>query len=323
MRKKYHKLTLEEREDLWLYRSHGKSLREIGKLMGRSHGSLSRELRRYSSPKHYTPCTNHSIAMTLKRCCGRKKVLAANSDIMEYVESKIKLGWSPEIISGRIVIDKPGSSISHETIYKYIYKHRWSSLSGFLPRRHIERKVQKHYGRNKQRSKIPNRLSIDKRPNIINKRKEHGHWESDILLNRINVPDSIHVMVERKSRYVQLNRIQDRTALTMALSVITKLSQYDSTFRRSITYDNGSENIKHEDINRMLGTISYFCNPYHSWEKGSVENTNGLIRRYISKKMDLRLVTDDDVKYIENQLNDRPKKILNYKTPREVFNSFL
>jgi IS30 family transposase len=83
------------------------------------------------------------------------------------------------------------------------------------------------------------------------------------------------------------------------------------------------ENIKHEDINRMLGTVSYFCNPCHSWEKGSVENTNGLIRRYIPKKMDLRLVTDDDVKYIENQLNDRPKKILNYKTPREVFNPFL
>lgn len=313
---------MREREELAILMAQGKSIREIGRMLGRSHSTLSREIKYHGSfggTMHYSPCGANDIARMKRRKAGRKRVLD-NPEIKTYVEEKVKLGWAPEIVSGRLPIDKPGYSASHETIYQYVYDQSWD-LVGYLPRRHRWRQPKSRL-RKTQGSRIPNRLSIDNRPQYINERRQFGHWESDLLVSHQS-QNALHVMVERKSRYVQITPIVDKTAPSNSQAILDRLSQYIASARRSITYDNGLENAKHEDINSILKTKSYFCNAYHSWEKGSVENVNGLIRRYIPKKTDLSLIPDDRIRYIEDQINNRPKKCLEYKTPKEVFNSFL
>jgi transposase, IS30 family len=322
MRKGDKKLDLAEREQLAILKAQGKSLREIGRVLGRSHSSLSRELRRHNaagSSAHYSPCSCHEIAILKRGWAGRKKGLR-NPAALDYIEAKLKLGWSPELISGRMERDLGGYRVSHETIYQHIYEDRWD-LVGYLPRRHAFRK-KRHEFRKAQRSRIPNRLSIEQRPAIVNERRQFGHWESDLIVSGKS-GGALNVMVERKSRFVHIARIDDKTSASVSSAIVRCLMRYDQQVRHSITYDNGLENTRHEEINRWLGTTSYFCNPYHSWEKGSVENTNGLIRRFIPKKMDLALVTDADIERIEHLLNTRPKKCLGYQTPQEVLNSYL
>ncbi len=321
-RRSFKRMGLSEREELAILQAKGKSIREISRIMGRSHSTLSRELRYHSTfhgKMHYSPCGANNIARMKRRKAGRKKVLD-NPDIRAYVEEKIKIGWAPEIVSGRLRIDKPGCLVSHETIYQYVYDQSWD-LVGYLPRRHRWRKPKSNL-RKTQGSRIPNRLSIDVRPDVINQREEFGHWESDLLVSHQS-KNALNVMVERKSRYVQVIPIPDKSSVSASQAILSRLSILNPVARRSITYDNGLENAKHEEINRVLNTQSYFCNPYHSWEKGSVENVNGLIRRYIPKKTDLSLIPDEQISYIETQINDRPKKCLAYKTPKEVFNSYL
>ena len=315
-------MVLSEREELAILQAKGKSIREIARIMGRSHSSISRELKFHGvmgKSVHYSPCVANDIARMKRRKAGRKKVLD-NPEIRDYVEEKVKLGWAPEIVSGRLRMDKSGCSVSHETIYQYVYDQSWD-LVGYLPRRHRWRQP-KNRLRKTQGSRIPNRLSIDVRPEIINQRKQFGHWESDLLVSHQS-HHALNVMVERKSRYIQVIPIPDKTSLSASQAILSRLSLLKSEARRSITYDNGLENARHEEINGILKTKSYFCNPYHSWEKGSVENVNGLIRRYLPKKTDLSLITNERIEYIEDQINNRPKKCLEYKTPKEVFNSYL
>lgn len=321
-RRRFKRMGLEEREELAILKAAGKSIREIARILGRSHSTLSREIKYHGSfghKMHYSPCGANDIARMKRRKAGRKRVLD-NPEIKIYVEDKIKLGWAPEIVSGRLPIDKSGYSVSHETIYQYVYGQSWD-LVGYLPRRHRWRRP-KNRLRKAQGSLIPNRLSIDNRPQYINQRKQFGHWESDLLVSHQS-HHALNVMVERKSRYLQIIPIPDKSSLSTSQAILSRLFPLDQSARRSITYDNGLENARHEEINQILKTRSYFCNAYHSWEKGSVENANGLIRRYIPKKTDLSLISTDQIRYIEEQLNNRPKKCLEYKTPKEVFNSFL
>jgi IS30 family transposase len=254
-----------------------------------------------------------------RRRAGRKKSMR-NELIREYVNEKIREGWSPEQISSRLSIDHPGLSVSHETIYHYIYDEA-DYLVGYLAKRHKFRRKKKPYRREKK-SKILNRISIDRRPEVINERVEFGHWESDsIVSSKSDV--ALNVLLERVSRKVKITRLINRKSATTAEAILERFRYLPSDTRKSITYDNGSENCRHEKISEILGIIAYFCNPYHSWEKGGVENVNGLIRRYVPKKMDLSKLTEKDIRYVENQLNNRPKKCLGYRTPNEVFNSFL
>lgn len=316
------RLELAEREHLAVLKAQGKSLREIGKILGRSHTTLSRELRRHNiagTSAHYSPCASHSIALIKKRWAGRKKGLR-HPVAQAYVEAKLKLGWSPELISGRMERDLSGHRVSHETIYLYIYDEQ-PEMAGYLARRHPYRRKKRKF-RKARKSNIPNRLSIEQRPVAIDERLQFGHWESDLIVSGKS-GGALNVMVERKSRFVRIARVDDRTSASVSSAIVQCLMRYDENVRRSITYDNGLENARHEEVNRWLGTTSYFCNPYHSWEKGSVENMNGLIRRFIPKKMDLAHVTDDDIERIEYLLNTRPKKCLGYQTPQEVLNSYL
>lgn len=316
----FSRLSLKEREQMAILHARGYSIREIGFKLGRSHSTISREFKRGSfnpDPKYYSPCHGDFVSRYNRQKAGRPRKME-DPAIKNYVVPLIKRGWSPEIISGRIGEDLPGYEISHETIYRYVYAGGLD-LTGYLVRRQPFRKPK---GNGRKRHKIPNRLAIDLRPKGINERKVPGHWESDTLVGAHHSL-GINVLVERKSRYMMMSRLPDATSRSTSQAIINRLSSLPGLLRRSLTYDNGSENARHEEINETLKSRSYFCNPYHSWEKGTVENTNGLIRRYLPKKTDFSLLTDEHIRYIESELNNRPKKCLEYKTPNEVFNSLL
>lgn len=229
----------------------------------------------------------------------------------------MRKGWSPEIIAGSLSIDRSGNSISHEAIYQYIYEER-KELVGYLVRRHKKR-MKRGHSRKHQKSHIPNRVSISERPDVVDKRERIGDWESDSMISGQSKV-AVNVLADRKSRVTLINLLSQKTAVETKWAIIQSLIKYPAY---TITYDNGSENTEHEEINKVLDITSYFCKPYHSWEKGTVENTIGLIRRWLPKKTDLAQVSKAKIMEIESWLNNRPRKCLNYKTPLEVFEETL
>lgn len=316
----YKKLTFEQREAISILKASGKSLRMIASIIGKHHSSISRELKRNKTSilglPHYSPLQAQKKARKRKSSASRKTRLR-NPLIRDYVTEKLKLFWSPELIAGRIRIDHPGLCISHEAIYQFIYQEAWE-LFPFLVRKHKRRRLRFNHHKPRHLS-IPNRTLIDQRPESINQRSVFGHWEGDSLVSRANSV-SIHALVERKSRYLKLTKILRNSSDCVRNAIVRRLSPLKKSFRQSITYDNGSENFAHREVNNILQTQSYFCNPYHSWEKGSVENAIGIVRRFIPKKTNLQMIPSTEISQIENLINNRPKKCLNYKTPKEVFN---
>lgn len=319
MGKRHEKLTLNEREKIAVLKASGKSLREIAVSLGRHHSSLSRELRRNKSrifqSRGYWPAQAQIKAQKRKSKSSRKPRLR-NLQIRNYVVEKLKKFWSPELIAGRIRLDLPGLKISYEAIYQFIYQDAWE-LFPFLARKHKRRRLRFNHKKPKQ-LQIPDRTFISQRPEGINQRLEFGHWEGDSMVSRANSV-SLHALLERKSRYLKLTKILRNSSDCVRNAVIRKLSPLKKWARLSLTYDNGSENSNHLEINQELKTQSYFCNPYHSWEKGSVENSIGLVRRFIPKKTNLERISSSEISQIQNLINNRPKKCLNYQTPREVF----
>ena len=314
----YKQLTLEDREKLFIFRTQGLSLRAIAQKLGKSHSTLSRELRRNHSalePSWYQPYDAQN-KYRKRKFRPSNSILLKHWRLHHYVTSHLRLRWSPQIISGRLPLDHPEFSISHETIYRFIYSQE-PSLISFLARRH-KRRRQRAFPRKPHALPIPNRISIDQRPALINQRTQFGHWESDSMVSRNNTT-AFHVLLERQSRYVKISKIPANNSTVVAATVVSRLFDHPSFARRSITYDNGPENYLHSHVNYSLGSQSFFCHPYHSWQKGSVENVIGLIRRFIPKKSDLQKVLSSDVSTIEYLLNARPRKCLNFKTPKEVF----
>ena len=318
MKTPYKQLTLDDREQLFIHKVNGLSIRQIAQKLGKSHSSISREIKRNSSDRTrdlYQPYVAHDHYRKRK---FRPSVLKLESNwkLRWYVRTRLQWHWSPEIISGRLPLEHPDLSISHESIYRYIYA-RDLSLITFLPRRHTKRR-KKTYPRSPRALPIPNRIFIDQRPDLINQRSQFGHWEADSMVSRQNTT-AFHVLLERQSRFIKISKIPANNSSLVSSAIISKLQDHPSFVRKSITYDNGSENVLHSKINQSLNAQSFFCNPYHSWEKGSVENVIGLIRRFVPKKSDLQKVPSSDVTMIEHLLNSRPRKCLDFKTPNEIF----
>ncbi len=318
MEKKGH-LTHAEREDIFLLLSQGCSFREIGEKIRRCHTTVSREIEKNKgSDGRYLP--------SLAQEESKKRKLEANSRnplkdkrTFNYVREKLFEGWSPEQISGRIGIDIPGLSISHETIYQYIYKpeNKHLTLWVFLRRKQPGR-VEKG-GRKAKREIVPNRTFINERPEHINKRKQAGHWESDLMEGKKSDKSAVSASIERKSRLIILAKVEFKKAKDKAETIIRDLQKLPPHLRRSITFDNGSENARHEEIAKALGLKAYFTNPYHSWEKGTVENTIGLAREFFPKGESLEEITQRELNLAAQLLNNRPRKCLGFRTPSEVF----
>ena len=318
MPKTYKQLNPNERDILAVLKSKGKSLREIASVLNRSPSTLSRELKRNAPPIYTGYYLSHKAqdrADRRKRDSHRRQRLK-NDFIRQYVEKRLSLGWSPELIAGRLPIDHPGRSISHEAIYQWVYQDA-THLILSLVRAHRKRK-HRGYSRKHKKSHIPERISIKKRPKAVLKRLHIGHWETDTISCRKSY-QAVQVTVERKARYTKMAKLRTKSARAMSIALTRRLSHYPRKLRLSITYDNGPENAEHLRTNKILGTSSYFCEPFHSYERGTVENTIGLVRRFLPKKTNLANISQDHLTKIEYWLNKRPRKCLAFKNPAEVF----
>ncbi|MBU0549666.1 MAG: IS30 family transposase [Candidatus Omnitrophica bacterium] len=323
MKNTYTQLSCEERDKIAVLRAKDLPLRDIAEIIGRNKSTISRELQRNSALVYdvYLPHKADRRAKERKCKAGIRPRLK-DTMIRQYVTKKLKIGWSPEQIAGRLSEDHPSLSISHEAIYQYIYDkdtRKVVNLAIYLPRAHKKRKL---FGRGHHHKAfhIPRRVSINERPKHIEKRKQSGHWEADTMVSRQS-KKSLAISLERSSRLLHIDKLVAKESHKLVNALTRRLSCYPQQLRRTITYDNGSENVEHERINETLGTRSYFCNPFHSWEKGSVEYSIGLVRRFLPKKTDFAKISHYRVRKIEKLLNNRPRKCLNFQTPSEVFNS--
>lgn len=324
----YQHFSIEEREKVQRGLWEKKSYRAIAKELGRSPASVSRELRRNLPPERllYTPRLAHARALKKRKSRGRKDRLK-NSVIRDYVVAHLKeRRWSPEQIAGRLSVEYPGYSISHEAVYQFIYA-RVSAASSlpyegtedlrpFLKRRHRLR-VSKG-GRRAWRLMKPHGPSIDARPGIVEERSRIGDWESDTV-ESLNHKPGINTLVERKSGFVCVTKLSGKTARDTSRAVVSRLRHFPSRARNTMTVDNGPENSGWKTIQNELGIDVFFAHAYHSWERGTNENTNGLIRHYFPKKTDFTMIPENELSRVEWELNNRPRKRLCWKTPQEVF----
>jgi IS30 family transposase len=274
MDKKYTQLTIEERDRIAVLRAQDKKSSEIAKILGRNKSTIYRELKRNKSSTYnvYLSHRAHERAVKRKTKAAQRPRLK-NKVIMNYVITKLRLGWTPEQIARRIPQELPKQTISYEAIYQFIYDKETLSnidLRPYLPRRHRKRLPRGH-SRKHRKLHIPQRISIKERPVHINERLEFGHWEVDTVISRQST-SSLAVALERVSRRVHIAKLPAKSARNLRISLNRRLGSHPTHLRKSITYDNGSENVEHGLVNKTLGTQSYFCEPYRSWEKGSVEH---------------------------------------------------
>jgi len=314
---KYRHLSLDERVELYAGLKLGCSLRDIAGKLRRTHTSLSRELRRHTRyGRGYKPvlANKRSAKWAAEQ---RYKAPLKNPRILTYVRTKLKLGWSPEIIEGRIGIDHPGLSISHESIYSWIYYNKhWkkNKLWRYLECGHIKRR--KKQGRKViSYTQVLDTKSIDLRPDTVNLRLQVGHGETDLMESGRSSSAALSVTADRKTRVASLVKVKDKTGRSKA-AALTRPAPAGLPWL-TITADRGPENKKYQVWETKLGISVYFCHPYHSWEKGTVENTIKRIRRFIPKGEDISRYSWRDIKKIEYWLNTKPMKCLQYLTPYE------
>lgn len=314
----YKHLLSEERDEIACLLSQGLKLKDIAVRLKRHPSTISREIKRNGSQIRETRYRSNRAQLKAdeRKVTSHAKVRLKNNTIKQYVIEKLKAGYTPEQIAGRIQVDLPGQSTNYESVYLFVYKEQ-PDLTEYLVRG--KRKRQKRSIKpGKRMVKIPNRVMINDRPDRINKRLEYGHWEADTVVSRQSKA-ALVVVRERKMHLIFIRRIDRKDAASMRNAVIDILIGFKQKFRRSITFDNGLENAEHELIAKALRVKTYFCNPYHSWEKGGVENAIGLIRRILPKKTNFSLIAPACIARIELKLNNRPRKTLGFLTPLEVF----
>jgi IS30 family transposase len=313
---KYRHLSLEERVELYSQLKLGVSLREIAKGLGRNHTSLCRELRRHTRyGRVYKPVLADKRATKWERN-QRYKAPLKDPETLRYVLDKIKLGWSPQTISGRIGIDHPDLSICKESIYAWIYSKTWKRhhLCKYLECGHVNRRQKR--GRHViSYTKVLEAKRIELRPEVANFRLEMGHGETDNMESGRNSHAALSVTADRLTRVSHLVKVKDKTGRSKA-SALLKPAPAGLTWL-TFTMDRGPENKKYQTLEKKLGVSVFFCNAYHPWEKGTVENTIKRIRRFIPKGADLAKYSRRDIKKIEYWLNTKPMKCLQYLTPYE------
>jgi IS30 family transposase len=314
----YKRLSSEERDRIAILRSRRWDWRRIGEKIGRPHTTLLREWRRNKKRGRYGPHAAQRKAENRQRI-GHRRLRLGGRVKQTAVERMIMNGWSPEIAAGRINREAKRRVISHEAIYQWIYAEA-PHLAEYLLRHHSKRRPRGP--RKAKRVLIPQRIPIDRRPPEANNREQAGHWESDLMIGDGRA--ALQSSLERVSRKTSLRRLPNKTAAESRKALHQVLSSVPVGLRRSVTYDNGSENVEHHLLNQSLpGLASFFCTAYHSWEKGAVENRNGIVRRFLPKGTRFESLTEAQIQSIEDWINDRPMKCLGFQTPNEVFNSLL
>jgi len=300
------------------------SYREIGRILRKSHTSISYEVNINSGQLGYDAdlAQEYHDRRQLKK--GNKKKLDLNQKLLNFVLEKLYEHWSPEQIAGRLKTNKKLREevgyACHETIYSYIYSLEVIRMRLYLLLRRYKPKRTKWHSRTKRRQAIPYRTSIHERPEAVNEKIEVGHWETDSMIFS-QQKGILSVQVERVTRLVRINRCADKSAQETKEAMIKTIDSVPTPFCLSFTFDNGTENVKHKDLKEMFGIMTYFCDPYSSWQKGLVENTNMFLRQYLPKNAPIDSMADEQIYEIQEKLNNRPRKCLGYQTPNEVFNS--
>ena len=309
----YRVLSHEEREEIMIGLRTNESLRDIAKRLGRNVSVISREVRANSTEDGRYQAFWANARSSRRRKSSRTRPRIRDLLVRRYVEQHLKLGWSPEQIAGRLPIDHRGKRVSYETIYEFIFKTR-RDLTQYLQcgRKHRRKRTDP---RNK-RVLIRERTGIDQRPACINDRSEYGHWEGDTAVSR-RCTTALLVLQERSLGLTLLTKLPRCAPKEMAAAVINRLQDLPAEMRRSITFDNGQENRHHTTIRDALNIDTYFCEPYSSWQKGSVEHAVGLTRRFWPKKTDYALISDEEIAMVEYRLNTRPRKRFGFLSPLE------
>ena len=354
------KITQKERELLATWINEGIANKEIARRLGRPVLTIRRELKRNKTrvtvgdndwEMIYEPVHAQHIAMQRKQHAFLSKQPLKNKKIFSYVLRKLKMGWSPEQIAGRLKeVDHPGEKDWHicmETIYQFIYKKKTDMTKAgiiqqsildktkqgkektvitvtdherplweYLRRKQVKRRIRS--GRKVQRVRIPDRVSIQDRPAVVAERIEFGHWEGDSIVGKDHA-SGLHTEYERVTSLTRFERMTRITAHQASLAAQKIFGVLPEHARRSTTLDNGSEHTQH----KQFGLQTYFADPYSSWQRGGNENSNLWIRYYFPKRTDFASITDEELQDVEWELNNRPRKRLNFKTPQEVFTEYL
>jgi len=318
----YRHLTTDERNVIWQMRRLGKSRADIARCLGRHRSTVSRELRRNAGFEcGYVPAVAQALAGARRRAHLRCPK-TGDRRLMAYVAGRLERRWSPEQIAGRLrevgVSALEGATISHATIYRWIWADSERSKR-FRPYLRVASKPRrKPYGKPSKRGQIPNRTSIDERPEAANDRRRLGDWEGDTMVGKGHTA-YVATSVDRASRYSIARKMPVCSAAATNGALHQGMRRLPPDRRHTLTADNGREFAHHEDLSRLLGLDVYFAHPYCSWERGTNENTNGLLRQYLPKGMDFEGLTDRQLASYVRQMNQRPRKCLNYRTPTEVF----
>ena len=322
----YQHLTQKERYFIYHMHMAGWSPAKIGRKIGRHRCTISRELKRNTSSwGHYLDDHAQRKAAERRQAACRRPC-TGDADLMAHVESKLLAKWSPDQVAGRLKCAPPkrlqGKTISHATIYRWIWAcpDRAQRLRPYL--RVAWRKRRKPYGKPSKRGQIPNRVSIDDRPAVVDDRERLGDWEGDTLVGK-GRSGYVLTNVDRASRYLVTRKLDRPTAQGVQDALYHAMRRMPKSKRQTQTFDNGREFAGHETIARLLGLEVYFAHPYSSWERGTNENTNGLLRQYLPKSRDFESLTPSELASYNWQLNNRPRKCLNYRTPAEVFHQRL
>lgn len=311
--KKYGHITKTERLEIAILLEKNYSYRDMAKALGRHHTNISREIKKNSTSGIYDPRkANHKAYVKRKYSKYEGMRIVCKPRLQDYVEAKLKEGWSPELIAGRIKeVDTSLPAISHRVIYKFIKSVYGRLLEKYLP----------YKGRKKKKSKaiksgLTDRVFIEQRPEIIENRGRFGDWEGDFIVSGKSGHGVLLVLYERKSRYTIIQKVL--STRPDIVNYYFKQITGGILCMNSLTLDNDIAFKKHRELSESLGVPIYFCRPYHSWEKGGVESVNGLIRRDIPKGSDISQFANKFIQMVQDKLNNRPRKCLNYQTPQEV-----
>ena len=307
-------LTLTERQVLYRLKKKGKSKAEIADLMGRHRSTIYRELKRNTGQRGYRPKQAQQLADKRHLACCRPRKME-DADLHQYVQERLEKRWSPDQIAGRSRRDfarQRFRCLSRQTIYNWIEDRvpawrSWLRRGGRPPER---------------RGKLGDCVRIDGRPDVINRRRRYGDWEGDTMVGK-GRRSALVTLVERKSGYARIGRADNMKADTTRHVTEARMKDLPAALRRSVTFDNGKEFAEHRQLAQALDLETYFALPYRSWQRGTNENTNGLLRQFFPKGTDFSRISHQEVARVEDLLNERPRRRLGYRTPEEVLSKRL
>ena len=310
----YKQLTENERYQIYVMKKAGHTQETIAAILGRSPSTISREVRRNKGGKGYRPAQAQRFTDNRRQQANKHGKVTAQ--VRQWITTLLRQELSPEQVVDYLRRHRK-LSLHHETVYRLVYADKARGGNLYRHLRILSKPYRKRYGQYERRGKIPNRVGIERRPQIVDKRARIGDWEGDTVIGKAR-RSALLTMVERKTLYTVIARLTGKRADLLAKAAVKAMKPMKDRFQ-TLTLDNGLEFSQHEQIAKQLQAKIYFAHPYASWERGINENTNGLIRQYFPKGTDFNQVSDDDIAHVMERLNNRPRKSRGNKSPNELF----